>query len=292
MVLKHFMMTVALLVLVAGVATAQCPRMSAPAATAAQPAATAGDTGQAMGARMMGKMMQAQVTWQDWTYKLSGHILQKLNAAGEVIKSVKVDFAAACPRMRQGMTHGNQASCGARAGATTAAVPAGCCGGGRAMQSGSDNHGPELTADADGVTLRCCTKLFAWDLDLNPTGTQDLRAENCGGGRCQGAVEERALVAGTVSLKTSRLCPKSGKLPLALVIKDAEGNADNSATVSAFLYPKGQPASGSGVELLGTDTGVFQGLAVLSESGAWELAVRVIRPGVADEVVYYMFDAK
>lgn len=286
MVLKHFMMTVALLALVAGAAVANCGSC----ASDATEAAVAADTG--CGGAAGSISAQATQNGYAYTYALNNGSLEKRRGCGMVVESVKVD----CPML------GGQAGaqgCGAR----SAPALAGCGGAGCGTQGG-EGHGPKLTADADGVYLKCQGKTFAWDLDLNvkdaPASgcSMGSAAGGCGGGSCsmagweKGPSENRGLQGGIASLKVRPMRLAAGVARVQLILFDTQLQPDGDATVSAFVYPTGQPEAGSVVEMTGTDAGEFHAAPELTEAGVWELAVRVIRPGSADEVVYYMLDVQ
>ncbi len=340
MVLKHFMMTVALLALVAGVAVANCGSCPSDATDTA----VAADTG--CGGAARGASVQAVQDGYTYTYALNNGSLEKRKGCGMVVKAVKVD----CPMLgaQAGMQGcgatvaapggcGAQAAttggCGARAAAgacgacaaktdgtkcghcaaKAAAAPAagGCaaraaaggCGGGGCGDG--PGNGPKLAADADGVYLKCQGKMFAWDLDLNPKAapaggcSMGAGTGGCGGGSCSGGAgwekgpsENRGLQGGIASLKVRPMRLSAGTARIQFVVYDTALAPDGDATVTAFVYPTGQPEAGSGVEMVGVDTGEFRAAPELAEAGVWELAVRVTRPGVADEVVYYMLDVK
>ena len=158
---------------------------------------------------------------------------------------------------------------------------------------GGQARGPKLTADADGVYIKCCKKQFTYDLDLNLKGVQEVAGGGCGGGSCKGmASQDRALTGGMASLTMGPRWHASGKLPVQVTVLDAAMKPDADATVCAFIYAKGQPESGKKIEMAAAGAGVFEGVTVVAEPGARELAVRVTRPGMEDELVYYMLGAK
>ena len=151
-------------------------------------------------------VISAQATQNEYTYTyvFTGTALEKRKGCGMVVKSVAVDCRQHCqgqvaqaPQMdveggygmapvASGESQGHAGSCCPKAGppageaATDEGAKADCC---RAKSDdGSEMscaaQGPKLTADAEGVTLRCCAKLLVWDLDLNPKVVEDL-GEGC-----------------------------------------------------------------------------------------------------------------
>ncbi len=271
------MMTVALLALVAGAAMADCGSCPSDATDAA----VAADTG--CGGAAGSISAQATQNGYTYTYALNNGSLEKRKGCGMVVESVKV----ACPML------------GAQAGMR------GCGGGdGCAMRGGGEGHGPKLTADADGVYLKCRGNVFAWDLDLNPKAapaagcSMGSAVGGCGGASCsmanweKGPSENRGLQGGIVSLKTRPMRLSAGVARIQLTVLDTALAPDGDATVSAFVYPTGQLEAGSVVEMVGTDAGEFQAAPDLAAGGVWELSIRVVRPGSADEIVYYMLNVQ
>jgi len=301
---KHLLfVTIALLVLVSGSAMAQCGGSAAPAQSSCGMAAApvAGGCGSAAAA------ISAQATQNGYTYTyaLNDGSLEKRKSCGMVVTAVKVD----CPMLGGQAGAEGCGGCAEMAPTATAGCGAGMAsdsgcggGGGCGMHGDGPGKGPKLTADADGVYLKCQGKMFAWDLDLNATDapasgcSMGSEAGGCGGGSCsmagweKGPSENRGLQGGIASLKIRPMRLAAGVARLQLTVFDTQLRPDGDAIVSAFVYPTGQPEAGSVVEMTGIDAGEFRAAPELAEAGVWELAVRVVRPDSADEVVYYMLD--
>ena len=199
-----------------------------------------------------------------------------------------------CPMSGQAMMSGQQS--GMQGGCSMMAMMGGgqMMGGQGMMGMGQGmKHGPSLTADASGVYLRHCRTLSTYDLDLNLTATEALQPSVCTMPASQaGGADERGINDGVVSLKVHPAQAGQGLSRLQLVVYGADMTPDAGAAVSAFIYPAGNAGAGKTVEVTGTDPGEFYGAADLSGAGASELAVRVKRPGMADEVVYYMLNVR
>lgn len=312
------MMAVAVLVLAAGVALAQCGGPVAPmqggCGMTAAPAAGSGCGG---GATMVAS---AQAVYDGYTYVFTGTTLEKRRSCGMVVKSVAVDCEHECAAQAANTGErdveggfGTQTP-GTRACPASGAATGGGCGmagagGGCGMMAGGQGRGPKLAADAEGVTLRCCGQTLSWDLELNARevaasagcpmmGGEARGMQRAGCAGCgmmswdRGPSDERGLAGGVAALQVRPCHPRVGTVSLRLTVSDTELQPDGDAAVTVFLYPSGRPEVGHRVELPGTEAGVSQGAVQFEQPGVWELAVRVTRPDVADEVIYYLLDVK
>ncbi len=98
---------------------------------------------------------------------------------------------------------------------------------------------------------------------------------------------ERTLTDGKVRLHQRPATPALGEMTFRAEVFDGTGQPDQTASVTGFLYPEGRTDQGRTVAFTPDVAGVMTGTAQLRERGDHWLAVRVIRPGQEDEVVYY-----
>jgi hypothetical protein len=110
------------------------------------------------------------------------------------------------------------------------------------------------------------------------------------GGQHAPIAATRSLDGGEVTLGYLPTPLTTGQVDFRIHVKDIEGDYDEDATVSAFLYPSGNVAAGRTMRLQSHRDGRFLGMATILSAGPWELAVRVSRPGMADAKVYFPLD--
>jgi len=97
----------------------------------------------------------------------------------------------------------------------------------------------------------------------------------------------RAIASGSVSVMHAPAVLTVGEADLHVHVDGVEGKGDAGAAVSAFVYPVGSPDAGKVAAMERVDPGRFMGTMALGAAGAYDLAVRVKRPGHSDEVVYF-----
>ena len=168
-----------------------------------------------------------------------------------------------------------------------------------------------IQADEDGVRVLRAGRMYVYDHDLNqqtvveivdPTGPgwanlcECLVAEAAAGdcpvcairNRWRGEPVEAALTEGFVKLHTRPAMRTPGLTRFGIHVHTVERDVlDADAQINAFVYPQGNPDAGMDVDTTRLGPGRFYGEARLEQPGTWELAVRVIRPGVEDERVYF-----
>ncbi|MGD9498272.1 MAG: hypothetical protein AB7Y46_18370 [Armatimonadota bacterium] len=188
------------------------------------------------------------------------------------------------------------------------------------MHRGRMMSNSRVTADARGVYVLRGSTLTAYDHDLNQVRSAEVvavledaagcpmcktmmqRMQEGGmmgpgmmGGGMMGpgmmggpwsAPRERPLEMGRVQL-SHRLMPSSGQVIFRVAVLTAAGGLDGSASVSGFVYPKGQPAHGRAVQFTRGPGGHLMGAAQIAAAAVYELALRVKRAGREDAVVYY-----
>jgi len=153
-------------------------------------------------------------------------------------------------------------------------------------------------------------KVYAWDHDLNQTAVYAAaESDNLAWSRlCQCAVAEmedsscpvcrirshvrgeaiqRALKDGVVALVVRPRTLRVGEARFGVHLMTAARELDTDATATAYLYPSGSPGAGMRVPLTRLAGGRFYGARDVPRAGEWQLALRVQRPGMDDEVVYY-----
>ena len=195
---------------------------------------------------------------------------------------------------------------------------------GRGMMMGGAG-GPQLAADSTGVYLLHHDTLTRYDHNLNemtskeilqrprmmhqgmggqgmmqgqrPRGGMQAGEGRHMGGMGQGRGGQHAPIAATRSLDggevTLGYLPTpltTGQVDFRIHVKDIEGDYDEDANASAFLYPSGNVAAGRTMRLQSHRDGRFMGMATILSAGPWELAVRISRPGMADAKVYFPLD--
>jgi hypothetical protein len=178
----------------------------------------------------------------------------------------------------------------------------------RGMQRGKMHSKVELEADAKGVYLLRGGAFTKFDHDLNKEKSWDAVSEDCLAkddsvqcamremrkAECPTCrmmagtlVDERGIPEGTVAMwhRPAKLTP--GTVRFQVQVDNLTDRGDADADVSAYLYPKGNVDAGMGVPMNSVGGGHFYGLVDLPSDGMWELAMRIIRPGMEDVKVYY-----
>ena len=97
----------------------------------------------------------------------------------------------------------------------------------------------------------------------------------------------RAISGGSVKLSHHTQRRAEGSLILNLSILDEAGKPVESAVVSGFVYPEGNLAAGKGASFQPTCHGSLNAWLQPPAAEALELAVRVKRVGMADELLYF-----
>ena len=178
----------------------------------------------------------------------------------------------------------------------------------RHMQLGRMNSKVELEADADGVYLLRGGHFTKFDHDLNKVKSWDAISASCMAqdnsvqcamremrqAQCPTCrmmvgtmVDERGIPEGTVSMwhRPANLTP--GMVRFQVQVDKLSNQGDGEATVSAYLYPKGNVSAGMGVPMNSVGGGHFYGVVNVPSAGTWELSLRISRPGMDDVKVYY-----
>lgn len=312
-----------LLALAAGIGMAQCPRMGPPAPPAQQDA-PADPPMRGMGAMAGGgpmAMMMAMsdiATWGGYVYVVQGNTLEKRDAEGNVVKTIELNApgqmmwprqGAGAGAMRgggQGMMCGQQGGQGMMQGQRGGqGMMQGRQGGQGMMQPGGMMMCARLSADAQGVYLLRGGTITVFDHDLNRKASWRLpMAAGAGrGAMCQmrGGHEQRptcpmcseadrarrSIARGSVEMWHRPCLLAVGPARFYVRVFDADMQPDPRAQVSVYLYPEGDPDNGRGLQMQSLGAGEYYGLVNIPASGQWELAVRVMRPGMDDARVYY-----
>ncbi len=97
----------------------------------------------------------------------------------------------------------------------------------------------------------------------------------------------RAISAGSVKLSHHTQRRAEGSLILNLSILDEAGKPIETTGVSAFVYPMGNLAAGKGASFQPTCNGSLNAWLRPPAGEGLELAVRVKRAGMADELIYF-----
>ncbi len=88
-----------------------------------------------------------------------------------------------------------------------------------------------------------------------------------------------------MAYRPSPLTP--GEARFSFFVNDASGLRDSSATISAFLYPRGNPDAGRSLQIASMSGGHAIGTTIIPSAGSYELGVRVMRLDMEDAVVYF-----
>jgi hypothetical protein len=102
-----------------------------------------------------------------------------------------------------------------------------------------------------------------------------------------GAAQVRQIAGAQVLLKYDPQALVAGKAAFGVHLTDKAGVDVQSAKLNFFLYPAGQPELGKRLWPAAAKPGHFAFVGKLSKAGVWELAVRVMRPGQPDELVWF-----
>ena len=178
----------------------------------------------------------------------------------------------------------------------------------RGMQRGAMYSRVSIDADADGVYVLRGGQFSVYDHDLNQTKTWRAVSEECRAGddsvQCAMAEmrkadcptcrmmlgsmqDERAIPGGMVRMWHRPAALRTGPARIQVQVNNASGMGVVNATVTGYLYPRGSVDQGMGVPLRSVGGGGYFGMVNIPRSGDWDLAVRVRRPGMEDQRVYY-----
>lgn len=167
-----------------------------------------------------------------------------------------------------------------------------------------------LTADAEGVYVLRGGKMTVFSHDLQKKAAWDVNLEDCPANERMRATARRHMMAtncphcrmhtGAGAERVQRAIPMgsveiwhhprmlaAGRARLHVQVFDASKMPDRTAQVSGFLYPAGNTAAGIGLTMMPLGEGQFYALVDIPRAGSWELAVRVMRPGMDDARAYY-----
>lgn len=167
-----------------------------------------------------------------------------------------------------------------------------------------------LSADSEGVYLLRGGRLTVFTHDLERQGAWEVDLADCPANRhmrqmarqrmmastcphCRmhmGAGMERlrrSIPAGSVEMWHHPKALTAGPARIHLQVFDGSRMPDADAQLSAFLYPEGDTGAGMGLTLMPLGAAQFYALTEIPAAGSWELAVRVMRPGMEDALVYY-----
>lgn len=179
--------------------------------------------------------------------------------------------------------------------------------------------GLQLEADSTGVYLLHHGTLTRYDHNLNRAMSKDIierpkmlrqgiregeepRQWMPGQGRHMGGMgqgrggqhapiaQRRSIDDGEVTLGYFPTDLTTGPVDLRVHVLNIDGEYDEDATVSAFLYPEGRAEIGKTLDLQSHRDGRFLGMTTIPTAGAWELGVRVSRAGEEDAKVYFQLE--
>ena len=117
-----------------------------------------------------------------------------------------------------------------------------------------------------------------------------MMAGGMGGGMMAGGnfAHTRQIAGAQVLLQVAPQAPVAGKTTLKVHLTDEAGVDVQNVKLNFFLYPAGQPELGKRLWPAPTaKPGHFAVTGELSKAGIWELALRVMRPGQPDELVWF-----
>lgn len=78
-----------------------------------------------------------------------------------------------------------------------------------------------------------------------------------------------------------------GQAMFSFFVSDLSGLRDPTATLTAFLYPEGDPDAGRSLQIAPMGGGHAMGTTTVPSAGSYELAVGVKRPNVHDALAYF-----
>ena len=319
--MKRTLVFAVVALMMAGAAFAQCPMMEA----GTEPGPHGMQMGMQHGP--MGSMMGALDTavHDNFVYVLQGNVLEKRDMDGNTVQSVRLTDME--ERMEQMHDEGVCPVCGIPEDMETrAACPGGMMGGMedgghagmmgddatergmRHMQRGAMQSKVKLEADADGVYLLRGGHFTKFDHDLNKQKSWDAVSETCLAkddsvqcamrqmqrAECPTCrmmtgrlVDERGIERGSVEMWHRPRVLTADTARFQVQVYDQARRGDREATVSAFIYPRGNVDAGMGVPIQSLGGGHFYGLTDIPHAGDWLLSVRVVRPGMDDQLLYY-----
>ena len=265
--------------------------------------------------------------WDGHIYLLTGMKLEKLDGNLQPVRTVEFehmpaetadhDHEAAAPQQEAAHDH-DAAAPEQEAGGMMGQQRMQMMQRMHAMHRGRTLANARVSADASGVYVLRGQTLTVYDHDLNELRSAQVmdmpaRAMDCpmcpmmmermqrdrpmmgrgmmGRGmmapEAWGEAIERQLTEGTVRLYQRPHEPALGQMTFRVEVQDAEGQPDHTASVTGFLYPEGQTDRGRTIAFTPDVAGIMTGTAQIRERGDHWLAVRIIRPGHEDAVVYY-----
>ncbi|MGC9318450.1 MAG: hypothetical protein ACP5KN_10530 [Armatimonadota bacterium] len=98
---------------------------------------------------------------------------------------------------------------------------------------------------------------------------------------------ERSIPQGEVAMAYRPAPLTPGQAMFSFFVSDLSGRRDPSATLTAFLYPQGNPEAGRSLQMAAMGGGHAMGTTTVPSAGSYELAVRVKRPNVDDALAYF-----
>ena len=105
-------------------------------------------------------------------------------------------------------------------------------------------------------------------------------------------VTTRDIPGGTVQMAYRPTPAMTGQIQFMVFVQDATGRRDYDATFSAYLYPPDNVDGGRGVQIVSMGAGHAMGYVDVEVPGAYELAVRVMRPDREDARVYFPLEVE
>lgn len=273
-------------------------------------------------AQMSGAM--EMTAYDGYTYHLTGGTVEKRDAQGNIVASAELPplteeagymrDQGVCPMC--GAMHDTEA-------ARAAGHPAGCrmmgtagtreqtMAGLRQQQMSRVYGRTGIAADESGVRVMRAGRMYVFDNDLNQQRVVPLVNPDAPGyrnlcecmagemedGTCEvcairnrnrGMAIQRPLSEGVLALyHRPEMMQVPGTMHFGVHVFGLERRLDGDARVRGFIYPKGNPDAGLDVTFRRIAPGRFYSEAMLNRAGLWELAVRVMRPGMQDERVYF-----
>ncbi len=219
-----------------------------------------------------------------------------VSAWAEGTRCPRADAAAGC---HMAQASGTAPMCGKAADASAprcgmdAKAAASGCGMARAcsgcpMAGKPDGHGNTARcADCDmGSCAECMKKGSDGKCPHCPMAGKPGMGMHQGAGR-PGIEATRAITGGSVKLNHHTQRRAEGSLVLNLTIVDEAGKQIEDAVASGFVYPVGDVAAGRGTAFSPTSRGSLSAWLQPPAGDGLELAVRVKRAGMADELVYF-----
>jgi len=225
-----------------------------------------------------------------------------ISAWAEGTRCPRADAAAGC---HAAQTSGAAPMCGKAADASAPRCGMAAAGAAPGCAMAAAGKGCPMAAKPHGDNAACadCGKQACADCDgsCHAEGTHPGECGSCphraatgkpGMGMHRGAERPgieatRAISGGSVKLNHHTQRRAEGSLILNLSILDEAGKPIESAVASGFVYPVGDVAAGRGAAFNPTCNGSLNAWLKPPAAEALELAVRVKRAGMADDVLYF-----